>query len=194
MSLSASSAAFYPYILLDNVVHSLLVHARDYYIKGGKAFNFYYPQEPILTTDFDIVATEEVCEYLFYYLYELLMGKMVLLGEPVQVDDISQTVRVYDDLIVRTLFLKSAKELIPIVDVIIVPRVDETEYTVDEQSGIHYMEKSAFKSDLKKTYEDRLEKSKTPSKNSKTRKKRRAKLQRSISRFKISERYGGRKR
>jgi hypothetical protein len=194
MSLSASSAVFKPqsYIIINDFIYSLLDQCHDYYIKGGKAFNFYYPQEPVATTDFDIVATEEVCEFLVYHLYHTLINQMVLLpGEvvPIHAVSIYQTIQEYEDGTVRGVFLND----MPIVDVILVPSVKETEY-VEDDTGIHYMEKSTFIADLKQTYADRVEKSKSKSKNYETRKKRRDKLKRTTQRINISEKYGGRRR
>ena len=190
MSLSASSAVFQPqtYLNVDDIIQSILIASKDpqYYIKGGQAFNYYYPQYPVATSDFDLVATNDICNDLFSQLYSLMGHVVRFQSHLIQIVSVYQTDQAYEDLLVRSLFMNET----PIVDVIIVPLVDTHEYTIDETSGLHYMEKSAFKADLIQTYEDRLRKSEKKSKNRHTNRKRRGKLERSKDRFEISKQYG----
>jgi len=167
-----------PYIDLDLFIYDVLpkLTHQEYYIKGGKAFQYYYPEtmvgEHIPTSDFDLVATNAVCDELFEILRSLL-GHVIVLDaldtldasdmEPFVVERIHTTDEIWKDRLpgkkkkvahrVRSFSVND----IGIVDVIIHDRVDPSEYEVSK-GGIHMMERAHFRADLEEVYVDRKRK------------------------------------
>ena len=198
-TLRASSAVFQPAapISLDAFLASLLQPLPDYYIKGGKAFNHYYPQDPVATVDTDIVATPAVCDYLFYHLNGLL-------GKTIRIETMAEPFMVYSCAFKDETYLDedpngSARPLrvlsflvneISVLDVILQDEIDEMEIEIGE-NGLRYMAKVLFKQDVAETYRRRILRSETKSKKSKTRRKRHEKEEKSRERVERIKKYGG---
>ena len=153
-----------PIRFADDLIYSILVNLTDYYIKGGKAFHYYYPRdivgEYVPSMDFDLVATEETCTLLFSLVTNMCFGESVLLetySDPMLVEQITETRRVYKDKVdsssikncVRTLSIND----IGLIDVIIVESISEEEFQVEV--GIRYMNRVLFRSDLEQVYTSR---------------------------------------
>lgn len=157
-----------PIYNLNDIMNSALsaLTVKDYYIKGGKAYNYYNPANIIPSSDYDLIATNNVCLELFPILEEMLLGKLVLLDEyePFYVEHINVTEDKWKDKVfihgkkinviqhVRSLSING----IGIVDVIIVDSITEP-FTVAE-NGLHYMDRALFKEDLRNVYIDRSRK------------------------------------
>lgn len=164
----------YDYVSFDDIIRPILESLDtpgQYYIKGGKAYNYYYPHGYVPSSDYDLVATEDLCDSLFKSLYDTLS----LLEWPLWVDgeelfyihSINMTEpRVYKDVniygkkvknIVRSLTVNNGEKDITLVDVIIPDNHDsilaESEHGKD---GLWYMEKSLFDKDVHLTYNDRV--------------------------------------
>jgi hypothetical protein len=133
----------------------------EYYIKGGKAFLYYFQGVP--TIDMDIVITEKSCDTLFRDATSCWMGKWIQLDgyEPFEVVSMKETKHTYKDKEggktvkhqVRTLFVNG----MTLIDAIIVKEIQPHEVELSED-GLYYMEKTAFVTDLMNTYEDRVKK------------------------------------
>jgi hypothetical protein len=150
--------------IINTALSSLTV--KDYYIKGGKAYNYYNPDNLIPSSDFDLVATNKVCSELFSRLEEMILGNLVLVDEyePFYVEHINVTEDKWKDKVVKhgkkINVIHHVRSLsineIGIVDVIIVDSITEP-FTVSE-NGLHYMDRALFKEDLKNVYIDRKRK------------------------------------
>ena len=180
-SLDADAKEFVPKIKVDStlfynadeLVYSILKKSSstEYYIKGGKAFHYYYPfdsgYEYVPTEDFDLVATNEVCTFLFEEMNKIVLGNLIQLeqSEPFLV----QTITISDDSWVDTVRHGKHKSKtknrvktlrlndIGFIDVIITEKVNNAELFQSE-SGISYMDFELFRKDLKQVYQDRRQK------------------------------------
>ena len=166
----------YDYVSFDDIIRPILESLDtpgQYYIKGGKAYNYYYPHGYVPSSDYDLVATNGLCNSLF----ESLTTKLSSLEWPLWVDgedlfyihnqSIKKTApRTYNDVnifgenvknTVRSLTVNNGQKNITLVDVIIPDNHDsilaESEHGKD---GLWYMEKSLFDKDVHLTYNDRV--------------------------------------
>ena len=148
-------------ICIEGWFRDELSYMEDYYVKGGKAFLYYFQGVP--TIDIDLVMTEKSCKTLFRDATACWMGKQIKLDgyEPFEVVSITETKHTYKDKEngktvknqVRTLSVNG----ITLIDAIIVKKINKSEVQVSE-NGIFYMEKKLFVNDLIYTYQDRLRK------------------------------------
>jgi hypothetical protein len=139
---------------------------KEYYLKGGKAFNYYYPGQMVVTSDFDLVATNRVCSLLFEELHRVLLGNWIEIEqyEPFLVETISIQDESWVDTVgkgkhkVKTSHrVKSLKvNQIGLMDVIIVDSIPEDE--IDSSFGINLMEFETFKDDIKLVFFSRRKK------------------------------------
>lgn len=195
-TLNPSSSVFRPQVImiLDDFIASVLLQMNDYYIKGGKAFNYYYPQEQIPTVDVDLVATNSLCTIVFQALHSLI-GKKIQIEtyEPFIVQACSEENMIYQDKDaskqVRSFYIQG----IPVMDVIITDTIPQDHVEVGT-NGLHYLAKPLFKQDLYETLEDREKKVVKPTKKSQKRVKRKEKLRKTQARVSIAKKYGGKKR
>ena len=157
----------------DDLVYEILEKSspNDYYIKGGKAFHYYYPAysgfDYVPTTDFDLVATNDFCSGLFEEINKIALGNWIQFeqADPVLVDKITISDESWVDTVrhgkqksktkhrVKTLLIND----IGFIDVIITEKINKTELYKSE-CGISYMNQELFRKDLKQVYEDRRQK------------------------------------
>ena len=168
----ATAQAFVPSVKKsDDIMYTALtsLSSNEYYIKGGKAFEYYYPDK-VPSSDYDLVATNEVCTELFAILEKLLLGTNVKMDEyePFFVKQINSTDDTWKDVVrgargekkkithrVRSFHING----IGLVDVIIVDSVlTDTEQVVIAENGLQYMNRALFKKDLDAVYKDRARK------------------------------------
>lgn len=179
---------------MDELIKYYLYNETDYYINGGKAFNFYYPEDMIPTEDTDMIATESVCKRLFYNLNHIL-GKTISLTtgtEKIMVHSCRFQDTTYNDETPQgTVFRRVRSFLvnkITVIDVTIVDSVDP--YDIYKNiDGTQYIAHDLFYNDLLETLQDRIQKTKLPTKKSKTRSRRKEKLSKTEQRVSIAEKY-----
>ena len=180
------------HIVFDEFIQSILLHIPSilqirspYYVKGGKAFNHYYPDLQIKTDDWDLVAINEVYEVLWYEINNLL-GYTIFHDDKIKlVKRISFRSESYEDEVNGKLVLHKVKTIEingnGVIDIIIVPEVVDA---ISIEEGIIYQDKRHLIMDVEQTYKDRLEKSKSNTK--KKRGKQLSKLERSRRRYEIT--------
>lgn len=168
----------YDYVSFDDIIRPILESlGGQYYIKGGKAYNYYYPHGYVSSSDYDLVATNGLCNSLFDSLTKELL--LLLFKRPLWVDgeelfyihSIKNTVpRIYNDVnifgkkvknTVRSLTVNNGEKDITLVDVIIPENIHKNHDSILAESekgkdGLWYMEKSLFDKDVHLTYNDRV--------------------------------------
>lgn len=177
-------------ITIDSLIYDLLIIKTDYYIKGGKTFNHYYPYNCIPTSDIDLVATDEVCTYLFNKVKEIIFNNYIYVEtyEVFVADNITETNHIWKDKYNGKTLKKNVRTLnvngVNIIDVIIVNTVHQDEYQIEY--GVHYMRHDLFIEDLRLVYEDRIKKIKWKGLADETRQKYESKLYKSRYRLSIA--------
>jgi hypothetical protein len=182
------------FINLDEFIIDLLKHIPDipifdmtgkkiegckgYYIKGGKAFNHYYKPE-IESADYDLIALEEVKDYIFSQIISNTTKKDLTFNKQFYSKPIITTsnIKKYRDKDIRgkivtnrvqSIYIEMGNEQITIMDIIMPESIEsiinETENPTDE---LRYMNKELFDMDLTQTFEDRNKKLKNIRKNMK---------------------------
>ena len=175
---SAKEFSFAPKVeepfYFDEFVESALMNlpkkaTQGYYIKGGKAYNHYFPQGYIPSSDDDLIATNDVCDILFNALIQALpLDKPVYVEgyEPFYISHVNApTQSKYNDVsiitgkqvtnVVRSLSVLVEGMDIALMDVIIEDENNIAEEAEQGENGLWYMNKDLFKKDLKLTYESR---------------------------------------
>jgi len=147
-------------ISIDEWIQDQLSYLDNYYIKGGKAFCFYFGCIP--TVDTDLVMVEKECDTLFRNATLCWSGKHIQVNEFIfEVTHIKENKQTYKDKIngimrkqtVRTLLFNG----ITIFDAIIVDSIQPEEIYMSDR-GVYYMEKNIFMKDMIETYQDRIKK------------------------------------
>jgi len=148
---------------LDAYVTSVLQTLSHYYIKGGKAFNYYYATRRVPTSDWDIIATNETCSMLFDAM-SYVFGKVIRVEtyEPFTVASITQQDRTYQDTLVDgTQEMHHVRTIecngIGIIDAIIVDDINET-MVEKGTNGLLYLNQSLLHTDIEETVRDRTKK------------------------------------
>jgi len=148
-------------ICIEDWFRDQLSYMDEYYIKGGKAFLYYFKGVP--TIDIDLVMTEKSCDTLFRDATSCWMGKQIQLDgyEPFEVFSITETKHTYKDKEKGKMVKNQVRTLsvngMTLIDAIIVKNINPDEVQMSED-GVFYMEKKAFIEDLINTYQDRLKK------------------------------------
>jgi len=155
---------------LDGFIESVLANLTGYYIKGGKAYNYYFPQGYIQSADYDLVATNHVCDLLFQSIVQVLgnMDRPVYIEgyEPMYITAVNApTQATYKDVsvvtgktvknTVRSLSLLAGDTEIAIVDVIVADEKSIAAESEQGENGLWYMRRDLFKKDLAMTYKSR---------------------------------------
>ena len=160
---------------LHSEEHELPPWFKGYYIKGGKAYHYYYPESHVPSSDYDLVATEHVKDTIFSELYHALEEQMMhsnmvtMDGRAFYIHEvILSKLQTYVDRSpsgeklrnkVQSLSVFDGTETIAIMDVIIPESyktvLDETEPPTNQ---LRYMKKTLFDLDLESTYKDRTKK------------------------------------
>lgn len=174
-------------INFDDYIRSILQQIpTGYYVKGGKAFNYYFPNQQVETEDWDLIATNEVYQHIYYQMHHLLGHTVILFGyKPKPVNRISERVVSYEDDMNGKKITQTVKTIeingTGVMDLIIVPEI--TDAVSMGEDGIMYQERSHFIMDVQQTYRNRVEKSRSLNKK---RGKQLSKLERSRRRSQIA--------
>jgi len=140
------------YYNIDEWIAYYLCEETDYYINGGKAFNFYYPEETITTEDTDMVATDSVCKRLFYKL-KTILGQNIKLDnrEPCVVQSCRVQDTTYTDETPQGPIFRRVRSFlvnkITILDVMIVDSIDSYDVFRDS-TGIQFIAHDLFYNDF----------------------------------------------
>lgn len=159
------------YVAFDAVMQDILALETEggtYYIKGGKAYNHYYPNGYVPTSDYDLVATPAMTKRLFGALHHTLQSLRAPLwvegqDTPFYIESISSKRQEYDDVrdgkvlhnVVESFLVKSDKDLITLVDVIVQDEHDSILSESQEDDGLWYMKKALFDQDVMYTFNAR---------------------------------------
>lgn len=181
-------------INVDDYIVSILQNIPyGYYVKGGKAFNHYFPNQQVETDDWDLIATNDVYKLIYYQMKNLLGHTALLFGyKPKMVNRISERVVSYEDDMNGEKIAQTVKTIeingTGVMDVIIVAEITDA---VTVENGVIYQERGHFIMDVQQTYRNRSEKSRSMNKK---RGKQMSKLDRSRRRNQIASASGKRKR
>ena len=196
MALNSASQVFIPQpvLSLDEIIRQILVSEVDYYVKGGKAFNYYYAMDPVPTVDWDIVAFPYTSISIGSKLSELSMKKLEWNGEIFLATSFTQSMETFldNDQTYSTVVTYHINDH-PIMDIILTDDIQDQDIEIGTD-GIRYLIKPLLMMDVRRTLDARIELSKTPSKKSKTRRKRSEKLLRNKQRMERIDKYKGKRR
>ena len=175
---SAKEFAFAPPVepfYFDAFIESVLLmlpknSTQGYYIKGGKAYNHYFPQGYVPSSDYDLVATNDVCDMIFdelVHALSVLDRPMYVEGyEPFYVSSVNVPTQAnYKDIsivtgkpvtnTVRSFSVRVDGMDVALIDVIIEDEQNIAKEAEQAENGLWYMNRELFKRDLMMTYQSR---------------------------------------